>query len=134
MNAQEVAALLAVVSTYDRRALMDGEVHAWHGALGDLRFEECRDAVVKHYGTATDWVMPAHLRRLVTAARQDAAMRELPGHPDDLVPMPSWFHVVVTQHKTQTREANRLARDEGRPVSYGTTVTRPSDYRPAGGR
>lgn len=129
MNRSECAQLLTVVASYDRRTLGEADVIAWHGTLGDLTFDECRDAVVKHYAQQTDWVMPAHLRRLALAARQDAAMRALPGSRDDLVPMPSWFAVTVEQHKLRTRAANEERKAAGERPDYGQTVMRPLDGR-----
>lgn len=138
MNKAECAQLLTVVATYDRRTLGETDVVAWQQALGDLRFEECRDAVVKHYATATDWVMPAHVRRLVLAARQDNAMRALPAR-DDLVPQPSWFRSTVEEHKKRTRALNEERWKPGKgPMPavrddrgyFGETVMRPSDGRP----
>jgi hypothetical protein len=138
MNRSECAQLLTIVASYDRRTLGEPDVIAWQGALGDLRFDECRDAVVKHYAEQTDWLMPAHVRRLCLAARQDAAMRALPGDGRDLVPQPDWFRTTVEQHKLRTSEANRDRWRPGRgPMpkqrdergDYGATVMAPHDGR-----
>lgn len=129
MNRAECAQLLTVISSYDRRTLGEADVIAWHGTLGDLRFDECRDAVVKHYAQQTDWLMPAHVRRLVLAVRQDQAMRALPGGGDDLVPMPEWFQTTVEQHKQRTRAANEERKERGERAKYGQTVMRPIDGR-----
>lgn len=130
MNRAECAQLLTVISSYDRRTLGEADVIAWHGAIGDMSFEECRDATVKHYALQTDWLMPAHIRRLTLAARQDAAMRALPSNPNDLVTKPEWFDTTAAQHKARTREDNRLRKERGERPYYGETVMRPSDGRP----
>lgn len=94
MTPPEAAALLAVIATYDRRNLADGDVHAWHAALSDLPYDTCRDAVVEHYRRETSWLMPAHLRRLVTATGNDRVMR---ARHDDAGrgPKPVWFDLAV---------------------------------------
>lgn len=139
MNRAECAQLLTVVASYDRRTLGEADVISWQGAIGDLSFDECRNAVVKHYAEQTDWVMPAHVRRLALAARQDAAMRALPGSHDDLVPQPDWFRTTVAEHRNRTRELNKEKWKPGKgPVpkqredrgDFGETVMRPSDGRP----
>ncbi len=101
MNATETAALLAVTATYDGRTFSEPEVTAWHRALADLPFEDCRDAVISHYTRETAWLMPAHVRRLVSAARNDRAMRALPEAERGLTPMPSSFRVAYEQARQQ---------------------------------
>lgn len=139
MNRAECAQLLTVIASYDRRTLGEADVISWQGAIGDLSFDECRDAVVKHYAQQTDWLMPAHVRRLALAARQDAAMRSLPQGGSDLVTQPDWFRTTVEQHKLRTREANKdkwkpgkgpVPKDREDRGDYGETVMRPSDGRP----
>lgn len=129
MNRTECAQLLTVITSFDRRTLGEADVIAWHGTLGDLTFDECRAAVVKHYAEQTEWAMPAHVRRLALAARQDAAMRALPGSHDDLVPMPEWFGTTVEQHKLRQRALNEQRKVDGERPSYGETVMRPIDGR-----
>lgn len=130
MNRAECAQLLTVIASYDRRTLGEADVISWHGAIGDLSFEECRDAAVKHYATQTDWLMPAHVRRLAVATRQDAAMRELPVGGSDLITKPDWVDTTAAHWKAQTREENRLRKERGEPPYFGETVMRPSDMRP----
>lgn len=139
MNRAECAQLLTIVASYDRRTLGEADVISWQGAIGDLTFEECRTAVVKHYAEQTDWLMPAHVRRLALSARQDAAMRSLPSGRDDLVPQPDWFRATVEEHKRRTHELNKerwrpgqgpMPKQREERGSYGETVYRPSDGRP----
>jgi hypothetical protein len=101
VNATETAALLAVTATYDGRTFSEPEVTAWHRALADLPFEDCRDAVIAHYTRETAWLMPAHVRRLVGAARNDRAMRALPEAERGLTPMPSSFRTNYQQSRQQ---------------------------------
>lgn len=129
MSPADCAKLLTVITSFDRRTLGEADVHAWMGAVGDLTFDECRNAVVKHYAQQTEWVMPAHVRRLALAARQDEAMRALPGDPGDLVPQPDWFRATVAEHKRRQHALNEQRKERGEPLSYGDTVMRPIDGR-----
>lgn len=129
MNRGQVADLLAVAQTFDSRTVGQSDVQAWHGALGDLVFDECRDAVVHHYANRTERVMPGHVRARVIAVRQDIAMRALPSGGSDLVQKPDWFESTVAYHKARTREENRLRKERGEPPYYGETVMTSSDGR-----
>lgn len=98
MDRTETAALLAVVAAYDRRSLSESDVLAWHEALHDLPAEHCRAAVAEHYRRETSWLMPAHVRKLVVAARNDAHQRALPAEGDaPRVPMPGYVKTAWAQ-------------------------------------
>ena len=50
MNRQEIAAILAMISSLDgRRAFGEVDVIAWEAVIGDLRFPDAREAVIRHY-------------------------------------------------------------------------------------
>jgi hypothetical protein len=83
MNLQETAAVLAKAAAYDNRNVGEANVRAWHEALGDLALADCLAAVAQHHRTSTDYLMPAHIRRLVEEARPPltevlAELRERP--------------------------------------------------------
>lgn len=127
MTNAEVTELLSTLQPYDQRSVGETDVIAWHGALGDLRFEECRDAVLAHYRESTDRVMPAHIRRRVSLARQDRAMRSITTGGDELVPKPDWFNTTRDEYRNRMRALNDQRRERGEPVSYGETVLTASD-------
>lgn len=64
MNVEETAAVLAKAQAYDRRTIGKTDVLAWHEALADLPVADALAAVAAHYRESTDWLMPAHIRRL----------------------------------------------------------------------
>lgn len=102
MNPTEVAALLTVISTYDRRPIAEADVHAWHAAMQDIDYVAARDAVVRHYATETAWVMPAHIRKLAVKAsndRHDRAALDTPRHGDGRHGKPEWFDEVAAAHR-----------------------------------
>lgn len=130
MNKTEIAALLTVIVSLDRRKVGHSDVEAWLGTLGDLRFEESRDAAVQHYAHSTEWLMPAHIRRLCLASRQDTAMRALPEADGDLVSRPEWVTATALRYKLKQREINAQRKAEGKRPFYGLTVMHPRDGRP----
>lgn len=76
MNKAEIAKVLAVASSIDARLSAADEtafrakIEGWSLALSEsMTFEFARDAVGKHYKSATDSVMPAHLNAMWTAHR-----------------------------------------------------------------
>lgn len=71
MTMQEVAAVLAMISALDgRKAFGEIDAQAWHAVVGDLRFEDCREAVILHYRESTVTLMPAELRARVKQVRR----------------------------------------------------------------
>lgn len=131
MRIDEAATLVAEArALYPGMSIVPGIADAWNGVLGDLSLPECREALMKHGRGESRIPVPADVRRIALAVRQDAAMRALPSGSDALVPMPEWFHTTVAQHKARTREENRLRKERGERPYYGETVIRPSDQRP----
>lgn len=59
MTPSEAAALLTIAAAYDNRKPDEDQARAWALVLADLRFEDCRDAIVAHYRESRDWLMPA---------------------------------------------------------------------------
>lgn len=85
MTRAEVAMLLGLAAARDRRTVGETDVAAWHTDLGDLTFEEAREALNQHFRESTAWLMPAHLRDLVRVARS----RKQPHH--EALALPSRF-------------------------------------------
>jgi hypothetical protein len=65
VNLSETADLLTAMSAFDRRTIGDGDVIAWQAVLSDASFGDCLEAVKRYYAEHTEWMMPAHVRRLV---------------------------------------------------------------------
>lgn len=59
MKATEAAALLTVAAAFDNRKPDADQAHAWAAALDGLRFEDCREAVIRHYRASREWMMPS---------------------------------------------------------------------------
>lgn len=76
MNKAEVGKILAIASSIDARLSAADEtafrakVEGWSLALSEtIDFEFARDAIGKHYKSATDSLMPAHLNAMWNSHR-----------------------------------------------------------------
>jgi vacuolar-type H+-ATPase subunit C/Vma6 len=76
MNKADVGKVLAVAMAIDARlgaadeSAFRAKVEGWSLALSEtMEFEFARDAVGKHYKSATETLMPAHLNAMWTAHR-----------------------------------------------------------------
>ncbi|GAA3172997.1 zinc finger domain-containing protein [Nonomuraea salmonea] len=63
MDEFEIVDLLTTMAAFDKRKFGKTEVRAWELAVGDLPFEDCKQAVINHYCTSTDYLMPVHVRK-----------------------------------------------------------------------
>jgi hypothetical protein len=77
MNLEEIGALLAKAAGYDNRTIGQGNILAWHEAIGDLRLDDCLQAVTLHHRTSTEYLMPVHIRRHAAEVRRERQDREL---------------------------------------------------------
>lgn len=92
MNRAEAAILLGIAAAFDRRTVGRADAEAWATALHDVSLDDAKDAVTAHYAATTDYLMPAHIRAIVTAARSerpdsrtvDAALLVPDADPDDV--------------------------------------------------
>lgn len=69
MTPTEAQVLLTMASTFDNRKPSEDAAKAWAAALDDQRFEDCRLAVIEHYRTSAEWLMPATVRIAVRRIR-----------------------------------------------------------------
>lgn len=82
MNLPETAELLAFAQAFDQRTVGRADVIAWQGVLVDAPFEDCHEAVRRHYTEHTERLMPAHVLRIlgeIGAERARAARKWAPG-------------------------------------------------------
>lgn len=100
MDIRETAAVLAMISALDgRKAFGEIDAQAWHAVVGDLRFDDCRDAVIAHYRDSSYTLMPADLRAGVKKVRKDRIGDKVaplpPVDPDDVERYAQWQQVWV---------------------------------------
>lgn len=94
--------LLSMCATVDNRKPDEDAARAWAAMLDGLRFEDCRVAVVEHYKTSTDWLMPAKVRADVRRMRA----KRIEQHPP-LTPPPG----TEAEQRAWLRDARRRVGD-----------------------
>lgn len=70
MNLQETGTLLTLIAELDNRRFTKETAVSWHRILGRFGFEEARQAVEEHFTNSTDWLLPAHLVRIMKSKRR----------------------------------------------------------------
>lgn len=70
MKLSETGELLALISAYDNRNFNKETTAAWYDLLGKYTLAEARHAAKKHYNESTEWLMPAHIVRIIKAERK----------------------------------------------------------------
>lgn len=95
MNLRDTAGILAMISALDSRKVY-GEIdaQAWHAVIGDLRFDDCREAVIAHYRESSFSITPADVRSKVLAVRKarigDRVAPLPPVSPEDVKAYQEW--------------------------------------------
>lgn len=71
----DVARLLAMAAAYDQRTVGRPDVDAWHlvAIAGRWTSAHAARALIEHYSTETDRIMPAHITRRLKAQRDHFA-------------------------------------------------------------
>ncbi len=76
MNLEEIGAVLAKAAGFDNRTIGQANLLAWHEVLGDLDVGDCLDAISQHHRESTEYLMPAHVRRIALKLRAERRERE----------------------------------------------------------
>lgn len=69
MNKTEIAQLLAMAATVDSRNVGTEHVEGWHNVLSGVDYQPAVEAMWAHFRDSTDWLLPAHIKQRVSAAR-----------------------------------------------------------------
>jgi hypothetical protein len=77
MNLVEAGRLLAKVSGNDGREVGEVTVMAWQETLADVAYPDAMAAVTIHYRESTEFLMPAHLVKLVGRVRAERRQADL---------------------------------------------------------
>lgn len=90
MLKSEVADLLALAAATDNRKVGQADVEAWHAvltqALGErLRFDDARFALLEHYGSSREYLMPVAIVEFVKKLRRTRRAKVQLCPPADLV-------------------------------------------------
>lgn len=131
MTRDEVVDLLSLAAARDRRTVGKADVMAWHQDIGDLPFADAREAIGIHFRESTDWLMPAHVRRIVARLRDERGGVPGPGlspaipdaDPDDV---PAYL-AAVREQRTRAADGHEVpALDAGESAGdpYDTPAAR----------
>lgn len=95
MDLRETAGVLAMISALDSRKVYGQiDASAWHAVIGDLRFDDCREAVIAHYQESPHPITPADVRSRVSAVRKarigDRVAPLPPVDPEDVKAYREW--------------------------------------------
>lgn len=88
MTPAEAQVLLSMAAAFDNRKPDPDAAKAWAAALDGLRFDDCRAALIEHYKTNTEWLMPVMVRTIVKRIRRNRVLEygALPDPPPNLDP------------------------------------------------
>lgn len=125
MDKSDVVLLLAFAGTYDYRKVGDADIEAWFLAVGDLDFQDAKQAIVAHYRNSAERMMPFHLRQGVKAIKDErrrvekVAARELPSrYENDLGREMSAAQGAATAREVLAQVVGHLAaKNPGRQVT-----------------
>lgn len=105
MNKREIGQLLTMAALVDGRTVTPEACLMWHEVIGDIDYDMALEAVKDHFSRTTAWLLPAHVRDGVKAARarrevEDARQRALNPAPAKVgAPMPADYWDIVEANK-----------------------------------
>lgn len=70
MTPSETAELLGTIQAFDRRTVGEADIMAWHVTLADVALADARAAVLEHFSSSKDWLMPSDIKAIITATRR----------------------------------------------------------------
>lgn len=119
MTPAEAAALLTIAAAFDNRKPDADAARAWSLALDGYRFEDCRDAVVAHYRSSSEWLMPQKVLTEVKRIRRQRLLDYGPLNPpasldpDDTEAYARWIYTA----QTAIADGNPPTREEMRALA-----------------
>lgn len=81
MNLTETAKLLTVASTIDNRTVAEETVVAWHKVVGHLDYGTAQEAVLRHFGESTEYLLPRHVKVQASRIRDERERAERVARP-----------------------------------------------------
>lgn len=146
LTLDEANNVLTVAASFDKRTIGELDITMWQQALRGLDFQTCAAAVIKHYSTTTDYLLPVHICRLVAdeirerdAARRiaDADIERQPERPAARNKRPDETHQQwMARLQTQTADwyrkhgLHRDATDDEVRAAEGNTARRSKPWTP----
>ena len=81
MTPAEASVLLAMAAAVDNRKPDPDAAKAWAAMLDGLRLEDCQAAIVEHFQTSTDYLMPVMVRTIARRIRSKRIAEHPPVEP-----------------------------------------------------
>ncbi|WP_329520529.1 hypothetical protein [Spirillospora sp. NBC_01491] len=123
MTHDQIIDLLSLAAARDRRTIGRADVLAWHDDIGDLPLDDCREAIGIHFRESTEWLLPAHVRRIAKRLRDERGGVPGPGlsppipdaDPDDV---PAYLAALRRQAAASAAGQDVPALEAGETASY----------------
>lgn len=96
--------VLAVAQSFDRRTVGDFDAASWVRAIGELNLDDAKQAVIDHYATSTDWLMPGHVRAGVNRIRANRLDRSIDAVPDADPDDPIAYQQALREGRSRTAD------------------------------
>ena len=119
MTPAEAQVLLGIAASFDNRKPSEEAATAWSVALEGIRFVDARDAIVAHYRTSSEWLMP---NRVIGEVKRIRAKRI--AEAGDLTPPPDLTPLeTIAWLKTARRRIGDGEHPDD-PAAYGELKAR----------
>jgi hypothetical protein len=125
MTPDQIVDLLSLISARDNRTVGQATVAVWLEDIGDLDFDDARQAVAAHFREEPGvWLMAAHVRQRVKKIRADRL------HDFQYVPVPGDENTAVyLAALREQREAVASGRREPAPALPPGSAERAAEIR-----
>lgn len=96
MKPSEATVALTLAAAFDNRQVSEASAHAWAEVMPHVALTDAKDAIRHHFATSTDYLMTAHVIRIVAAMRAERSRNiDMPTPPRELADTPKveaqWF-------------------------------------------
>lgn len=81
MRLSEAGEVMELISTYDNRQVTKEVSTAWYDLIYPYTLAEAKFAVKKHYNESSEWLMPAHIVRIIKTERKNRLSKLGPINP-----------------------------------------------------
>lgn len=82
MRLSEAGEVMELISIYDNRRVTTEVSTAWYDLIYPYTLDEAKYAVKKHYNESNEWLMPAHIVRIIKAERKARLSKLGPINPN----------------------------------------------------
>lgn len=113
MTREEVAFLLGIIATFDRRTVGEAEVISWHQLLERHQIGDAVEAVRRHFKHSDKFLMPVHLIEGMKAVRADRHEQtrhaEISGRPAPAFAFPTPDYIAARDQLSAAAGGNPQA-------------------------